>query len=153
MTSRWNQQLSVPVAQTIRAQWAAGRVFPAQGWAPEDVLAVASGVCREHGLVGAPGLVMRVAAAVNCYSKVFLPWSWRLDPGADTWDERALSFRRGDQMLVDFLWAEPWDVPLPRTAHFAEVPGRVRMLDLLRPQASREYIDGRHSALRMLAVR
>lgn len=150
--NRWNKQLSIAVTATIRQQFAQGHCSPGTGWEPASVLATASGVCRELGLTGGPPTqVMIVVAGVNVYSRMFLPWTWDLLP-AGSWDARALTFTRGDEQLIDFLWAEPWDLPLPPSAHFAEAPGRVRVLNLLQPLASRQYVDGRHTPLRVRAV-
>lgn len=148
MSSMWNRDVGAVVALTVRRQWAAGRVSRSAGWSPADVLEVTSAVSREQGLVGAPALVMRAAAAVNVYASLFLPWVWQLDTAA-VWDPRALTFHRGEESLVDFLWAEAWQVPLPRTADLAQAGARLRLLDLLRPQASREYVDGEHVPLRL----
>lgn len=149
--NRWNKQLSLAVVDTVRQQFALGRTSSDTGWSPADVLATASECCRERGMVGMPAAVMTVTAAVNVYANVFLPWGWTLTSEL-AWDGRALLFERGEETLTDFLWAEPWDVPLPASAHFAEAAGRVRVLTLLQPRASREYVDGQHTPLQLKAV-
>lgn len=147
-SNRWSSQLSTPVAYTIRDVWATGAHTPqAPQWTPAAVIAATGAACREAGITGSPALVMRAAAAVNTYAQLFLPWAWTLaDPEPDA-DERVLRWLTTDDEVTDVVWAEAWDEPLPASALLAEWPGQVRVLDLLRPFASRVYVNGRHTAL------
>ena len=146
--NRWHKSLGSAAALVVRRQLEDGHIDPGKGWEPLSILFASSSAVGQVGMSRTKKPVPKVDAAVRVYARTFLPWGWTLEPPLE-WDARALAFTRGDERITDFLWIETWDTPLPATAHFADIPGRVRVLDLIRPFASREYINGTHVPLRV----
>lgn len=133
-TNRFTSRLGIIAADTIATQIVGGVHDP---WQRLTVIAAASDACRRNGLVepGVDGL--RVAAAVNTYVHLFLPVGELVDR-----DEEVLVWDTADGLLHDVLWVERWQQPLPSSAVLGSIGDHVRLVDLQRPGATREYVGG-----------